>query len=147
MQKYENVKDDVDNLLTNFKIVEKRNLLISELALAKADNTIQSFLKAYDFISEDSFIEVKRYSSLLPREVLDEVFKIAPGDSVTINTNSGDIYIVDLINVNKPSLASIEMIYDDYIEIAEKRASTNISLIVNKDIFESAKINFNNLVF
>ena len=78
---------------------------------------------------------------------LDEVFKIAPGDSVTINTNSGDIYIVDLINVNKPSLASIEMIYDDYIEIAEKRASTNISLIVNKDIFESAKINFNNLVF
>ena len=78
---------------------------------------------------------------------MDEVFKIAPGDSVTINTNSGDIYIVDLINVNKPSLASIEMIYDDYIEIAEKRASTNISLIVNKDIFESAKINFNNLVF
>ena len=36
---------------------------------------------------------------------------------MTINTNSGDIYIVDLINVNKPSLASIEMIYDDYIEI------------------------------
>ena len=60
LQKYENVKDDVDNLLTNFKIVEKRNLLISELALAKADNTIQSFLKAYDFISEDSFIEVKK---------------------------------------------------------------------------------------
>ena len=90
---------------------------------------------------------MKRYSSLLPQEVISEVFKIAPGNSVTINSRSGDVYIVDLVNVNKPSAESIDTLYDQYNEASEIRVAKGISSIVSEDIFDSAKVNLNNLVF
>ena len=133
--------------MSNNKTVEKTNLLVSELDMAKEENTLQSFFDAYDFISEESFVEVKRYSSLLPQEVISEVFKTAPGNSVTINTQSGDVYIVDLLSFNKPSLESVDTLYDQYNNFSEERVAKGISLIVNEDIFESARVNLNNMVF
>ena len=147
LQDFDDVDDEANELLSKNKAIEKRNLLVSELDIAKKENTLQSFFDAYDFISEESFVEVKRDSSLLPQEVLTEVFKIAPENSVTVNTRSGDVYIVDLLRFNKPSLESIDTLYDQYENISENRVATSISLIVNEDIFESARVNLNNMVF
>ena len=147
LQNYDDVAEKAAELLSDNKTIEKRNLLVAELDIAKKENTIQSFLEAYNFISDESFVEVKRYSSLLPQEVISEVFKIAPGNSVTINSRSGDVYIVDLVNVNKPSAESIDILYDQYSEASEIRVAKGISSIVSEDIFDSAKVNLNNLVF
>ena len=147
LQDFDAVADEANKLLSNNKTVEKRNLLVSELDMAKEENTLQSFFDAYDFISEESFVEVRRNSSLLPQEVISEVFKTAPGNSVTINTQSGDVYIVDLLSFNKPSLESIDTLYDQYNNFSKERVATGISLIVNEDIFESARVNLNNMVF
>ena len=147
LQNYDDVAEKAAELLSDNKTIEKRNLLVAELDIAKKENTIQSFLEAYNFISDESFVEVKRYSSLLPQEVISEVFKIAPGNSVTINSRSGDVYIVDLVNVNKPSAESIDSLYDQYNEALEIRVAKGISSIVSEDIFDSAKVNLNNLVF
>jgi peptidyl-prolyl cis-trans isomerase D len=147
IQSYDEVVDEANKLLLDKKLIEKRDLLVSQLDIAKEEKTLQSFYQAYDFISEESFVEVKRYSSLLPQEVISEVFKSTPGNSVTINTRSGDVYVVDLIDVNIPSLESIDNLYDQYTNFTEERLATSISSIINDDIFTSAKVNLNNLVF
>jgi len=147
LQDYKDVSGEANKLLSESKTIEKKNLLVAELDTAKAENTLQSFFEAYNFITEESFVEVKRYSSLLPQEVIQEVFKIAPGNSITVDSRSGDVYIVDLINVNKPSLESIDMLYDQYNNFSEERVSSSISSVINQEIFESAKVNLNNLVF
>ena len=147
LKNYDEVADEVDKLLTDYKAIEKRNLLVSELDKAKIEDTLQSFYEAYDFISEESFVEVKRYSSLLPQEVISEVFNVSPGESVTINARSGDVYIVDLVGINKPTSESLNPLLEQYTKISEERAVNNISAIINKDIFDSAKVNLNNLVF
>jgi peptidyl-prolyl cis-trans isomerase D len=147
LQNYDDVADDVAKLLTDKKAIEKRNLLVSELDKAKMEDTLQSFYEAYDFISEESFVDVKRYSSLLPQEVISEVFKVSPGESVNINARSGDVYIVDLVGINKPSSESIDALYEQYTSFSEERASSNISAVINKEIFDSAKVNLNNMVF
>ena len=147
LQNYDDVAEKAAELLSDNKTIKKRNLLVAELEIAKKENTIQSFLEAYNFISDESFVEVKRYSSLLPQEVISEVFKIAPGNSVTINSRSGDVYIVDLVNVNKPSAESIDTLYDQYNEALEIRVAKGISSIVSEDIIDSAKVNFNNIAF
>ena len=147
LKNYDEVADEVDKLLTDYKAIEKRNLLVSELNKAKIEDKLQSFYEAYDFISEESFVEVKRYSSLLPQEVISEVFKVSPGESVTINSRSGDVYIVDLVGINKPTSESLNPLLEQYTKISEERAVNNISAIINKDIFDSAKVNLNNLVF
>jgi peptidyl-prolyl cis-trans isomerase D len=147
LQDYKDVSAEANNLLSESKTIEKKNLLIAELDTAKAENTLQSFFEAYNFIAEESFVEVKRYSSLLPQEVIQEVFKIAPGNSITVDSRSGDVYIVDLININKPSSESIDSLFDQYSNFSEERASSSISAVINQEIFESAKVNLNNLVF
>ena len=147
LQNYEDVTEEAAKLLTDNKVIEKRNLLITELDKAKIEGTLQSFYEAYDFISEESFVDVKRYSSLLPQEVISEVFKISPGESVTINARSGDVYVVDLIGINKPSPESIDTLYEQYTNFSEERAANNISAVINKEIFDSAKVNLNNMVF
>ena len=147
LQNYDDVSDEANKLLSQNKTIEKTNLLVSELGIAKKENTLQSFYEVYDFISEESFVEVKRYSSLLPQEVISEVFKIAPGNSVTINTNSGDVYIVDLVSFKRPTTESIDALYGQYNNFSLERVAKNISSIISEDIFDSAKVNLNNLVF
>ena len=83
----------------------------------------------------------------MPKEVISEVFNVSPGESVTINSRSGDVYIVDLVGINKPTSESLNPLLEEYTNISEERAVNNISAIINKDIFDSAKVNLNNLVF
>jgi len=147
LQDYDEVADEVAKLLAENKAIEKRNLLVSELDKAKTENTLQSFFAAYDFLSEESFVDVKRYSSLLPQEVISEIFKTFPGESVTVNSRSGDVYIVDLVAINKPSSESIDSLYEQYNNFSEERTANNISAVINEDIFDSAKVNLNDLVF
>jgi peptidyl-prolyl cis-trans isomerase D len=147
LQNYDEVANEVSKLLTDNKTIEKKSLLVSELDKAKIEDTLQSFVDVYDFISEESFVEVKRYSSLLPQEVISDVFKASPGESVTINARSGDVYIVDLVGINKPTSESIDVLLEQYNNFSEERAANNISAIINEEIFDSAKVNLNNMVF
>ena len=147
LQNYDEVANEVSKLLTDNKTIEKKSLLVSELDKAKIEDTLQSFIDVYDFISEESFVEVKRYSSLLPQEVISDVFKASPGESVTINARSGDVYIVDLVGINKPTSESIDVLLEQYNNFSEERAANNISAIINEEIFDSAKVNLNNMVF
>ena len=66
---YENIKDEVEMLLTESKATDKIELMDIELNSIEDKSDKNAFIDAYSFISSDEFIDVKRYSSLLPREV------------------------------------------------------------------------------
>jgi peptidyl-prolyl cis-trans isomerase D len=135
------VQNEVMEYLSLQKTNDKMNLLVSELAIAKEEDSIENFLSAYDFLSKESFVAIKRYSSLLPREVISKVFEVLPGSSVSIDSSNGDKYFVDLININKPSQELIEESYDQYKTFTEDRVSKNLTDIVSDEIFNSAKVN------
>jgi hypothetical protein len=147
LQSFNDVKDIANDYLTDKKVSEKKNLLASELALAKEENTLDSFMQAYDFISNESFVDVKRYSSLLPQDVISEIFKLDTETSTILNSRNGDIYLVDVIKFNQPDSDSINDLYEQYSAFSEEKVSNNISAVIEEDIFQSAKINLNNLAF
>ncbi len=147
IQSYDDVKVLVEDYLTESKAIEKQSLLSAELDLAKKGNTIDSFIEAYNFISKESFVAVKRYSSLLPQEVISEVFRIAPDDSITINARNGDIYMVDLLSMNQPNVETIDELFEQYNNFTEERVSKNISSLINEEIIDSARLNLDNLTF
>ena len=147
LQSFNDVKDLASDYLTDKKVSEKKNLLASELALAKQENTLDSFIQAYDFISNESFVDVKRYSSLLPQDVIAEIFKLESKTSKILNSRNGDIYLVDLIKFNQPDEDAINDLYEQYSAFSEEKVSNNISAVIEKDIFQSARINLNNLAF
>ena len=135
------VQNEVIEYLSLQKTNDKMNLLVTELAIAKEEDSIENFLNAYDFLSKESFVAIKRYSSLLPREVISKVFEVLPGSSVSIDSSNGDKYFVDLININKPSQELIEESYDQYKTFTEDRVSKNLTDIVSDEIFNTAKVN------
>ena len=135
------VQNEVIEYLSLQKTNDKMNLLVSELATAKEEDSIENFLNVYDFLSKESFVAIKRYSSLLPREVISKVFEVLPGSSVSIDSSNGDKYFVDLININKPSQELIEESYDQYKTFTEDRVSKNLTDIVSDEIFNTAKVN------
>ena len=141
------VIEEVNNELSSKKADEKLMLLIGELEIDKNDNTLQSFIAAYDFISTDSFVDVKRFSSLLPQDVLSEVFEMSSGNSKIINSRNGDVYLIDLINFSEPSEDIISDLLKEYEGFANEKNSKNLTSVINSDLFDSARVNFNNLVF
>ena len=147
LQDFDAVQMSVNNLLSKDKAVEKQSLLAAEIELAKIENSVDSFIGEYKFISKDSFVDVKRYSSLLPREVILEIFQNAPGSTITINANNGDTYMVDLLNINKPSDMAVAEVSEEFEQFSKERIATKISEIINEDIFSSAKVDLSNLVF
>ena len=129
------------------KAIEKKALLIEELNLAKLDGTLESVVSAYNFIVKDNFVEVKRDSSLFPPEVLSELFKQSSGNTVSTDSSNGDMFIVDILELNQPSDEYISKVLDTYKGIAEERATQNMSIIINEDLFDNARVNLNNSVF
>ena len=147
LMNYEEVADNVGELLAESKAAEKLNLLEEELnSIADAQDK-QSFIEAYNFVTTDTFVDVKRYSSLLPQEVLSAVFNAKAGEVLKINAQNGDKYFVDIIAFKQPNESEINEIIEEYKSFAEERSASKMSEVINEDVFESARVNLNNLIF
>ena len=147
LQSFENVAEDVADLLSESKALEKLALLDNEFKLIDSEEDQENFIKAYNFITQDTYVDVKRYSALLPQEVLSEIFNNKPNTTLSINANNGDKYIVEINNFNQLGEDEINLLIDEYSDFSKERLSSKMSEIINEDVFESARVNLNNLVF
>ena len=147
LMNYEEVADNVGELLAESKAAEKLNLLEEELNSIADAKDKQSFIEAYNFVTTDTFVDVKRYSSLLPQEVLSAVFNAKAGEVLKINAQNGDKYFVDIVAFKQPNESEINEIIEEYKSFAEERSASKMSEVINEDVFESARVNLNNLIF
>ncbi len=147
LQSLESIKDSVINMITNSKAKEKMNLLATEIQSFSNDDEKNKFIDAYKYVESDSFVDVKRYSSLLPREVLNKVFINQADTIISEDASNGDKYIVTIKKFNQPLETDIQNIIEEYNTFSEEIFVTRMNQIVNNDIFESARVNLNNLIF
>ena len=147
LQPFEKVAEDVADLLSETKAIEKLKLVENEFKTIDSKEDQVGFMKAYDFMSQDTFINVKRYSALLPQEVLTEIFNNKPNTILNINANNGDKYIVEINNFNQLSEDEINSVTIEYTNFSQERFSSKMSEIINEDVFESARINLKNVSF
>ena len=147
LMNYEEVADNVGELLAESKAAEKLNLLEEEFNSIEDSQDKQSFIEAYNFVTTDAFVDVKRYSSLLPQEVLSAVFNAKAGEILKINAQNGDKYFVDIVAFKQPNESEINEIIEEYKSFAEERSASKMSEVINEDVFESARVNLNNLIF
>ena len=147
LQTLESIKDSVINMITNSKAEEKMNLLATEIQSFSNDDEKNRFIDAYNYVESDSFVDVKRYSSLLPREVLNKVFINQADTIISEDASNGDKYIVTIKKFNQPLDTDIQNIIEEYNTFSEEIFVTRMNQIVNNDIFESARVNLNNLIF
>ena len=147
LQDYDSVKAQVTQKLSNIKAIEKVDLLSSELNLMESLDDKQKFIDTYSYVTEESFVGIKRYSSLMPREVLAEVFNSKSGSLITAEASNGDKYIIDVIKFSPPEESEIEDILNEYTSFSENVLMTKMSQIINDDVFDKARVNLSNLAF
>ena len=148
LKSFDEVKNDADDYLASVKATEKQMLLTNEIKAAKANGQLDSFIEPYgDFIKKDSFVNLKRFSSLMPREVIFEVFNNTTNETFISNVSNGDTYIVDIIGFSMPTDEFVNEVSNEYKSFSDERISNIISVVINDEIFEDANVNLNNLIF
>ena len=147
LQDFDVVEESISDMLSQSKAVEKIVLMTNEINAITDKEEIMSFIGAYNYVAEDSFVDVKRYSSLLPREVLNTIFNATGGSRINTEASNGDNYIIDVIGFNYPLESEINEIIEEYNSIGEEIINTKMSQIVNEDVFQSARVNLSNLIF
>ena len=147
LEPFEQVAEDVADLLSESKAIEKLALMDEELSSIESEDDQNAFIGAYSYISEDTFVDVKRYSSLLPQEILVKIFNSMSGDTFNMNANNGDLYIVKINNFNQLTEDEINSVIEEYNTFGQERLASKMSEIINDDVFESARVNLNNLIF
>ena len=147
MQEFNLIEDTIANMLSESKASEKISLLSDEIKAISNKGERMEFIKAYDYVEYETYVNVKRYSSLLPREVLNVIFNSSSQSIITQDSLNGDKYIVDIIKFNQPSETDIDNMLEEYDNFSMQILDSKMNQIINKDIFDSARVNLNNLIF
>ena len=147
LKELESVSLVANDMLSSRKGKDKQSLLTKEIELSKSDGTLDDFISAYTYVTKDNFININRYSSLMPQEIISELFKQSLGDSVTLVSNNNDTYIVDIIKVNVPTDDSIAELLEEYNGFSKELISNKISEVVSDEVFNTANVKLNNIIF
>ena len=146
LKEFDMVVDSVGDLLSEAKAIEKIYLLQEELISIKDTNEKDTFINSYSYISEESFVDVKRYSSLLPNEILRKIFNEKEGSVLNLEANNRDQYLVNILKFNQLSENDIDTLIVEYNDFSIERSASKMQQIINEDVFQSARVNLNDLI-
>ena len=147
LQNFSEVADSVSTLLTDNKAKEKINLIGEEIISIYDASEREKFIGTYKYITSDSFIDIKRFSSLIPQDVLNAIFKSIEGSELNVESSSGDRYIVNVMSFNDPSEDELLNVYSQYELFGKETMNYKMSDIINEDLFRKASVNLNEIIF
>ena len=140
---YDQVEDKARDLLA-LSIAENEIINITnKLSELKIEEKEFAYIEENDFITNDSYVNVKRYASLMPAEILEEVFKNTDGATVYLDSNNKDKYIIDIKKFNDATDEEIESAIENYRTFSSERYFDSIASIIDEDLFKNAVVNIN----
>ena len=133
-------------------VVEKAIELVKNDKGASLSLSLQESIKndevidqSLDYISSDTFIGVKRFSSLFPQEVLQLAFISSANEQFVANAKNGDSYVMTINAVNNPEEDFLDSMVDEYKEFNRNQVSNKVATLVFDELRNSAKVNLQNL--
>ena len=132
----------IENAIDSVRDQKALALSLSVQESMKADT---DFDKSASYISQDNFIGVQRFSSLLPAEVLQKVFVSQTNEQFQVTASNGDSYLMTVNSVNSPDDDFLESLVDEYKEFSKSQVSNKMATLVFDELRNSAKVNLQNL--
>ena len=105
----------------------------------------ESYVLENDNVLKDSFISVKRGSTLFPSDVLDNIFSSKLDSPKSKKTFNSDIYIFKVKKISEPSADFIDTIMSDYEDFSSTTSLVKLNLILEKEINKEIRDNIKNL--
>ena len=147
LQEFSEVSSKVSSMLTESKSKEKIILIENEIIAIEDEIEREKFINTYSYITTDSFVDIKRFSSLIPSDVLNVIFKSSEGSELNIESSNGDRYIVNILNFKDPTVDELQNVNSRYQSFGKETMSFKMTDIINEDLFGKAKLNLNDVVF
>ena len=125
---------------------QKADELIAEMQLSAfarlADENQTDLPKGFE---KESFKNVTRYSSLLPREIIDAIFKSNPGDTFSETASDNNRYWVSVTSANVLSDEEITQKIEGYRDVVLQYANQQDAVLIDQKLKENVKVNLRNL--
>ena len=125
---------------------QKADELIAEMQLSAfarlADENQTDLPKGFE---KESFKNVTRYSSLLPKEIVDAIFKLNPGDTFSETASDNNRYWVSVTSANVLSDEEITQKIEGYRDVVLQYANQQDAVLIDQKLKENVKVNLRNL--
>ena len=88
---------------------------------------------------------MKRFSSLLPADVLQQAFLSPINEQFQITASNGDSYLMTIDSVKSPDDEFLSAMIEEYKEFDKNQVSNKMATLVFAELRNSAKVNLQNL--
>jgi peptidyl-prolyl cis-trans isomerase D len=125
---------------------EKANFLIDEFS-DNAEKVLlgESMLPSQPGFSKENFKSVKRFSSLLPPEVINEIFESGLGKTVAYEASNGDRYWAQSSNETIPSAEELGETVSRYEEYYNNLLNQQLNGFLDHTMKQNQKVRLQNL--
>ena len=125
---------------------QKANVLIDEFS-DNAEKVLlgESMLPSQPGFSKENFKSVKRFSSLLPPEVINEIFESALGKTVAYESSNGDRYWAQSSNETIPSAEELGETVSRYEEYYNNLLNQQLNGFLDHTMKQNQKVRLQNL--
>jgi peptidyl-prolyl cis-trans isomerase D len=128
-----------------FDSVKDEKSLALSLSVQKSLNDDKDFDLSASYLSQDSFVGIKRYSSLLPAEVIQKAFISPINEQFQVSASNGDSYLMTVNSIKNPDEEFLEALGEEYKEFSRGQVSNKMATLVFDELRNSAKVNLQNL--
>ena len=128
-----------------FDLVKSEKALALSLSVQVSLNTDDSVDTSASYISKDAFVGVKRFSSLLPAEVLEQAFLASVNSQFVSSARNGDTYLMTVTAVNSPDEEFLDAMVEEFKEFSSSQVSNKMATLIMDEMRNSAKVNLQNL--
>ena len=137
---------------------DSRQKSINEIRAQKADKLIaemqsNAFTRLADEnqtdlpqgFDEETYQKVSRYSSLLPNDIIDAIFKLNPGNTFSETASDNNRYWVLVTSANVLSEEEITQKIQGYQDVVLQYANQQNAILIDQKLKENVKVNLRNL--
>jgi len=126
---------------------EKANVIINNFA-TDAENVIngENILPSTNGFSQENFKSVKRFSSLLPSEIINSTFESPVGTLVSSEAFNGDRYWAKSSNETSPTIDELGDSIEQYQAFYDESLTQQFSGFIDRAFKEGQKVRLENLI-
>ena len=134
---FDEVQETINEILVNQKAIVAREEILQKLESISSDEFL-NFANDYSYLTVENFVNVKSNASILPRDVINELFE-KELDTISLIPTSNDYYLVSLYGINKPSSEVINSLIDDYKSLSSDQVNSKLFGIINNELYTNIR--------
>ena len=134
---FKDVQEEVNNILNNEKALGIRENILLDLESLSKENFIE-FSEKHNYLSVENFVNVKSNASILPREVVNELF-VKELNSTSLIATANDYYYITIDEIELPSDEIVAELLEEYKSLSLDQVNNKIFAIINDELYSNLR--------